>query len=214
MAAATCLFEGDKALCEKQEAELIAIAKKYGGVAGGAENGIKGYQLTYMIAYIRDFCLLHDVVAESFETSCPWSEVKSLCKNVKQGIYDAGAVHGLKEADMFVSFRVTQLYETGAAVYVYFSIKCGNYPREKICDIYEDVEHRSREVVMANGGSISHHHGVGKLRKRFMEKSFTDIDMQTLMFQGVKNSVDPKNIFAINNTLYSSAEERKKDLAH
>lgn len=49
------------------------IAAKYGGLSGGAENGIKGYQLTYMIAYIRDFCLLNNVVAESFETSCPWS---------------------------------------------------------------------------------------------------------------------------------------------
>jgi alkyldihydroxyacetonephosphate synthase len=49
------------------------LAKKYGGLSGGAENGIKGYQLTYMIAYIRDFCLLYNIVAESFETSCPWS---------------------------------------------------------------------------------------------------------------------------------------------
>jgi hypothetical protein len=33
--------------------------------------------------------------------------VAPLCKNVKQSIYDAGAVHGLKKEDMFVSFRVT-----------------------------------------------------------------------------------------------------------
>jgi len=26
-----------------------------------------------MIAYIRDFCLHYNIVAESFETSCPWS---------------------------------------------------------------------------------------------------------------------------------------------
>ena len=73
MAAATCLFEGDKVTCERQEKELLAIAKKYGGIAGGPDNGVKGYQLTYMIAYVRDFCMLHTIVAESFETSCPWS---------------------------------------------------------------------------------------------------------------------------------------------
>jgi alkyldihydroxyacetonephosphate synthase len=49
---------------------------------------------------------------------------------------------------------------------------------DKVVDIYEDIEHRSREVVMQYGGSISHHHGVGKLRKRFMEKSVTDINTQ------------------------------------
>jgi alkyldihydroxyacetonephosphate synthase len=79
-----------------------------------------------MIAYIRDFCLLNNVVAESFETSCPWSNVQPLCKNVKQAIYDAGAVYGFKPKDMFVSFRITQLYETGAAIYVYFSITYEN----------------------------------------------------------------------------------------
>lgn len=193
---------------------MLEIAKKYSGMAGGAENGIKGYQLTYMIAYIRDFCLLHSVVAESFETSCPWSQVGPLCKNVKQGIIDAAIIHGLKDKDVFTSFRVTQLYETGAAVYVYFSIKYDSFPDDKVCDIYEDIEHRSREVVMQYGGSISHHHGVGKLRKRFMEKSVTDIGMTSAMYGGMKNSVDPNNIFAINNTIYRSEAERTKDLNH
>lgn len=86
---------------------MIEIAKKYGGMSAGAENGIKGYQLTYMIAYIRDYCLLNNVIAESFETSCPWSQVGPLCKNVRLAILDAGVSHGQKREDMFVSFRVT-----------------------------------------------------------------------------------------------------------
>lgn len=48
---------------------------------------------------------------------------------------------------MFVSFRVTQLYETGAAVYVYFSVLYNKYPLEKVIDIYEDIENRSRAAV-------------------------------------------------------------------
>jgi alkyldihydroxyacetonephosphate synthase len=74
---------------------------------------------------------------------------------------------------MFVSFRVTQLYETGAAVYVYFSIKYDNYPKEKVVEIYEDIENLSRAAVFEYGGCISHHHGVGKLRKRFMEQTYS-----------------------------------------
>ena len=73
MCAATCLFEGEKDIAEESERKMIEIAKKYGGIAGGSENAIKGYQLTYMIAYIRDMAMNAHVVAESFETSCPWS---------------------------------------------------------------------------------------------------------------------------------------------
>lgn len=30
--------------------------------------------------------------------------------------------------------------------------------------------------------------------------------------QGIKEQIDPKNVFAINNTIYRSAEEEKEDL--
>jgi hypothetical protein len=43
MVAATCLFEGEKSICDLQEKEMIEISKKYYGVAGGSENGLKGY---------------------------------------------------------------------------------------------------------------------------------------------------------------------------
>lgn len=122
---------------------MFEIASKYGGIGGGAENGRKGYQLTAMVAYVRDFCMENGVVAESFETSCPWTNVSALCKNVKQAMYDAGAVHGLQPKDLWCSFRITQLYETGAAVYVYFSLPI-NIFGDKVVDIYEDIEHRTR----------------------------------------------------------------------
>lgn len=118
----------------------------------------------------------------------------------------------MKPQDMFVSFRVTQLYETGAAVYVYFAINYESIEQKKVCDVYEDIEHRSREAVMKYGGSISHHHGVGKLRKRFMEKSVSPLN--DVFMKGMKKTLDPNNIFAINNTIYQDEEERTKDLNH
>jgi alkyldihydroxyacetonephosphate synthase len=56
----------------------MEISKKYNGMAGGPENGQKGYLLTYLIAYTRDFAFDYNVLAESFETSVPWSNVISM----------------------------------------------------------------------------------------------------------------------------------------
>jgi len=36
---------------------------------------------------------------------------------------------------------------------------------------YNIIEHGARDEVMKCGGSVSHHHGVGKIRKGFMERS-------------------------------------------
>ena len=38
----------------------------------------------------------------------------------------------------------------------------------------------ARDEVMANGGSISHHHGVGKIRKRWVQESIGDTAIDLL----------------------------------
>ena len=50
----------------------------------GGENGRRGYQLTFSIAYIRDFLMNYYIIAESFETSVPWSQALGVCANVKR----------------------------------------------------------------------------------------------------------------------------------
>ena len=61
---------------------LINNAALYGGLTGGEENGKRGYLLTFVIAYLRDIAFDYHYVAESFETSCPLSCIKDLCRNV------------------------------------------------------------------------------------------------------------------------------------
>ena len=93
---------------------------------GGEANGLRGYFLTYMIAYLRDFAAQYKYVAESFETSCPWSNVGLLCQNVNRRLIESCKLRGITEDNVFSSFRITQLYETGAAVYVYFGFNYSN----------------------------------------------------------------------------------------
>lgn len=88
MVAATLLFEGNKAECEAKHKIVTDIAMKFQGMIGGPENGKRGYLLTFLIAYIRDFAFNRHIAAESFETSAPWSQVSTLCKRVRQRIID------------------------------------------------------------------------------------------------------------------------------
>jgi alkyldihydroxyacetonephosphate synthase len=122
MAACTLLFEGDEEDQKALHKKILGMASKFGGMAAGAENGMKGYLLTFLIAYVRDFACQHYCAGESFETSCPWSNVSQLCQRVHKRIADEAKIAGFDEKKIWVSFRVTQLYETGAAIYVYFTL--------------------------------------------------------------------------------------------
>ncbi|KAI6240943.1 Alkylglycerone-phosphate synthase [Aphelenchoides fujianensis] len=73
-------------------------------------------------------------------------------------------------------------------------------------EIYDKIEIAARDEVIACGGSISHHHGVGKLRKRWLADTISPVGMGVL--RALKAELDPNNIFASNNLL--EGEQRSK----
>ena len=191
MVAVTLVFEGARADVEREEKRVYELAKRHGGRKGGAENGRRGYMLTFGIAYIRDFVLRHHILGESFETSVPWSQAQELVDRVKKRIYEAHDKRKLPGRP-FVSCRVTQLYETGCCVYFYMAFYSKDVS-DPIAD-YHEIEAEARAEVIAAGGSISHHHGVGKLRLPFVK----DIMSPAMIAwrDKMKAALDPQGIFA------------------
>jgi len=113
MVACTLVFEGTQQEVEQQQREVYRIAQKHKGMKAGGENGRRGYQLTYGIAYIRDFIMNHYIVAESFETSVAWSDALNFVKMSKDGLHEEFEKRGLP-GKPFVTARVTQVYRPGS----------------------------------------------------------------------------------------------------
>jgi len=194
MVACTLLFEGSEEEVAAQERSVYRLAAAHGGMKAGAENGERGYQLTFAIAYIRDFMLEHWIIAESFETSVPWSEVQSLCANVKQRLWQEHAKRSLPGRP-FVSVRVTQLYGAGVCLYFYFAFHYKGV--ENPSEVFAELERAARDEILRSGGSLSHHHGVGKLRREFLPRVFSPA---ALAWRArLAESVDPGNLFGAGN---------------
>jgi len=197
MVAATIVMEGSREEVKDQERHIYSLAKKFNGLPGGSENGRRGYMLTYAIAYIRDFVSSYHILGETFETSVPWSKIEQVYRAVEER---AAQLH--KEFNLpgkhYVSYRITQLYHTGVCIYFMFGV----YAKGVECpgEVFIAMEHGLREAVMENGGSISHHHGVGKLRKDFMGGTISPSSIEFL--KGAKESVDPQNIFGVRNNVF------------
>ena len=110
-------------------------------------------------------------------------------------------VRGLKY--FFITCRVTQTYDVGSCVYFYFAF---NY--SGITDpvrLFEEIEAVARDEIIANKGSISHHHGVGKIRKRWIPNTISEPAWEALL--DLKKAIDPNNIFASGNILAPSESE-------
>jgi alkyldihydroxyacetonephosphate synthase len=194
LAIATVVFEGSGEEVEFQENVFYRIAKTHGGMKAGAKNGERGYQLTFSIAYIRDLTFTHWAIAESFETSVPWSRALELYERVRARVrreHEARRLPG----NPFFTGRITQVYTSGVCIYFYLGFYCKGVT-DPIRQ-YAELEHAAREEILAAGGTLSHHHGIGKIRQDFMNDIYSPGSLAVM--QAVKRAVDPANLFGANN---------------
>ena len=82
-------------------------------------------------------------------------------------------------------------------MYVYFGFNF--HGLEDPVRAFTEMENAARDTIIESGGSISHHHGIGKHRKKWLAQHHGSTGMALL--HGIKTMVDPKNTFAAGNLL-------------
>jgi alkyldihydroxyacetonephosphate synthase len=200
MVAATIVYEGTASEVEHQQKVVAATAKRFGGVQGGSGNGERGYMLTYAIAYLRDFLADYYVIGETYETTVPWDRIHDVCDAVQRVANSEHARLGFP-GKPFTSPRVTQLYHSG--VCIYFTHGLSHRGIEDGDAKFAEMERNIRAAIMDAGGSISHHHGVGKLRRSFVDRVASPESTEAV--KALKQAVDPQNVFAVGNNVFAGS---------
>ena len=192
--ACTVVMEGTKTEVRQQAKTIFKLAKQFGGISGGASNGKRGYMLTFGIAYIRDFFSQFHILGETFETSVPWTNIHEVIGAVETTLIALHDKHGIP-GKPYLAYRVTQTYHTGVCIYFTMGF-CGQGLADAV-GVYHEIEHALRQEILDHGGSLSHHHGIGKLRRGFLPQIQSENSIAVL--QQMKKAMDPNNIFAIGN---------------
>ena len=198
MCLATIVMEGEREAICHEEKVIKLLAKQHKALIAGEQNGKRGYLLTNLIAYIRDFLSDRSIIGETMETTVPWNKIEIVAEAIEKELKSQHKKNKLPGKPFF-SYRVTQLYHSSVCVY----IMIGMYMKgiKKAEDVYAKIEKAIRGVIMEKGGSLSHHHGVGKLRKEFLKKIYSPTAVK--MVQGLKKELDPKDIFGIKNNIFN-----------
>jgi alkyldihydroxyacetonephosphate synthase len=167
-------------------------------VLAPASLGKRGYETTFMIAYLRDFARTYHFLGESFETFVAWSKVTD-------AVIATTSITHKEDGDRclpgrtFVGCRVTQIYHEGACLYFYFPMNFENVA-ENPSSIFSEIEHTAREEILRHGGSLSsHHHGVGKVRASFLKEVDSAVSLAKHDVVHQTHHVDLDNIFASRN---------------
>ena len=189
-------IEGSEVEVKTQRQNLENLAKKYSGVLAGESTGKSGYLATMVIAYIRELIFTQNILGETMETAVPWSKINQVKEEASKLIVKLHKEHNLPGKPFFTS-RISKVYHTGVCMYNTIAMCYDGVENPE--DVFTEIEHIMRENFIKNGGSISHHHGVGKLRKAFMSKTISEGSVE--MIKGIKKNEDPDNIFGVKNNI-------------
>jgi alkyldihydroxyacetonephosphate synthase len=114
--------------------------------------------------YLREQLVLVGVLVETFETAVTWDHHDELVDQVSEATRAALAeVCGAGT----VSCRLTHAYPDGAAPY--FTVLAPARRGSELSQ-WAEVKAGAAEAVLAAGGTITHHHGVGRQHRPWYER--------------------------------------------
>ena len=137
--------------------------------------------------YLRDALLDAGALVETLETVTFWSSVRGLYDSVSRALREALTKQGTPPVMLC---HVSHVYPTGASLY--FTIACAQLPQPS--EQWRQAKQAANEAIFAAGGSITHHHGVGRDHREGLEREIGELGMQVL--QAVKATVDPVGILS------------------
>jgi alkyldihydroxyacetonephosphate synthase len=156
------------------------------------ESGPRGgsgaaWRSSFMRApYVREQLVLLGLIVETFETAVTWDRLDDLIASVR-----AAGEHALARVcgSGAITCRLTHVYADGAAPY--FTVTAPGRRGSELAQ-WEDIKSAVSDAILAAGGTITHHHAVGRDHMRWYDMQRPDVFAAA--YRGAKNAVDPVGI--------------------
>lgn len=182
---AITVFEGTPAHTESRHAETSALLAAHGGTSLG-EGPAKAWEAGRFDApYLRDSLLSAGALCETLETATSWSNVPALKAAVTDALTTALTASGTAA---LVMCHISHLYPTGASLY--FTVVAAQ--RGDGTAQWQAAKAAASEAIIANAGTITHHHAVGIDHRPWMSDEIGDLGVAVL--RAVKQTLDPAGI--------------------
>jgi alkyldihydroxyacetonephosphate synthase len=179
-------FEGTEAQVRARRERALELVRAGGGLAVGRSPGEAWAKGRFSAPYLRDELLTQGVMVETLETATQWSNLRRLHGAVGHAIEQAlsdGGTPGL------VMCHVSHLYETGASLY--FTFLARQREGDEIAQ-WREVKEAASHAIVEHGGTITHHHAVGRDHAPWMDAEVGE--RGTAALRALKAELDPAGI--------------------
>jgi alkyldihydroxyacetonephosphate synthase len=133
--------------------------------------------------YLRDTLVAGGVLSETFESAITWDRleefVNDVCRSAESAVREACGAGT-------VTCRLTHAYADGAAPY--FTV-LAPARRGSELEQWAEVKEAASEAIITGGGTITHHHAVGRDHRRWYDRQRPEPFAQAL--RAAKTALDP-----------------------
>ncbi len=154
-----------------------------GGIGLGSFPARFWYGERYSRPMMYNELLKRGIVAETIETSARWDLLSSLHISTKKIFEDTTKELGVKG---MILCHSSHQYLSGSALYFTFIF----YSSENRAFYLDKIRSAIMDNIMASGGSISHHHGVGTIQTKYLKDYKGNLYR---IIQNTKSHFDPDN---------------------
>lgn len=185
----------------------VAIAEAAGGACPrgakvrdegerGGDASAEAWRQAFLSApYLQSALISLGVIVDTFETAVTWDQFDALLSGVR------AAVEGVMRRTCgggALTCRFTHIYPDGPAPYFTFiapGLSKGERwerDRDRDLDAWAEIKRAASEAILAGGGTITHHHAVGRTHKPWYDRERPALFGDAL--RAVKRSLDPSGV--------------------
>ncbi|MFC5548518.1 FAD-binding oxidoreductase [Massilia aerilata] len=148
---------GEKTPSRAALGAALKIARKYKGVHAGRGLGERWKKNRFRNVYLRNAAWERGYAIDTVETAVDWPRVSPAMRAVEAAAAAALAAEG---EQVHAYTHLSHLYAQGASVYTTFIWRlAGDFDADLAR--WRRLKTAASEAIVANGGTISHQHGVG-----------------------------------------------------
>nr|WP_326531690.1 FAD-binding oxidoreductase [Rhodoferax sp.] len=141
--------------------------------------------------YWRDPAVGLGLIMDTFETAITWDRFEAFYDNVKADV--GAAIERATGQEALLSCRLTHVYPDGPAPYFTFAARGGaDGSVASALAAWRDIKQAANAAVITHGGTITHHHAVGRDHRSGYEREVQPLLRQMLV--AAKQVADPHGI--------------------
>ena len=172
-----------------------AVARSLAPKNGSAEHrqGAAGQWRNAFIRmpYYRDLMVALGVITDTFETSITWDRFENLYEGVREKT--SRVLREVCGHDAGVSCRFTHIYPDGPAPYFsYSALGTSSGTLSDSLAKWREIKLATNEIVVGLGGTVTHHHAVGRDHRSGYERQSSPLFRMALT--NAKKTLDPAGI--------------------